>query len=238
MQEVPFDAKYYYIPKVMTTAAHDKLLIEPDNNAITEWVTVSLRGLFLNFSSSFYKYIPNYRPLSSMRAWTASFGNTILAGKRDSRRHSTDNEYDIFSALIIAHAKTSVILAGQSESRLHSTTIFSENIVVVGSSYQSNKSTNEFRAVLQITRATKKRNWNWFCNWLLSFAVIGQSRCYGFWLLCLLHSVIALFAVTTFFHVCFQSVDKEKFEVCLKDMQPYDARHDAVTINLMVIGRE
>lgn len=84
----------------------------------------------------------------------------------------------------------------------------------------------------------KKRNWNWFCNWLLSFAVIGQSRCYGFWLLCLLHSVIALLAVTTFFHVRFQSVDKEKFEVCLKDIQRYDAQHDAVTINLMVIGRE
>ena len=39
----------------MTTAAHDKLLIEPDNNAITEWVTVSLDGLFLNVSSSFYQ---------------------------------------------------------------------------------------------------------------------------------------------------------------------------------------
>ena len=37
----------------MTTAAHDKLLIEPDNNAITEWVTVGLDGLFLNVSSSF-----------------------------------------------------------------------------------------------------------------------------------------------------------------------------------------
>lgn len=39
-------------------------------------------------------------------------------------------------------------------------------------------------------------------------------------------------------HVLFQSVDKEKFEVCLKDIQRYDAQHDAVTINLMVIGRE
>ena len=41
-----------------------------------------------------------------------------------------------------------------------------------------------------------------------------------------------------FLHVPFQSVDKEKFEVCLKDIQRYDAQHDAVTINLMVIGRE
>lgn len=83
----------------MTTAAHDKLLIEPDNNAITEWVTVSLGGLFC-MSRVISTSNKLYRPLGSeeeivfqcyvVRAREpVSFGNTILAEKLDSRRHST-----------------------------------------------------------------------------------------------------------------------------------------------------
>ena len=45
-------------------------------------------------------------------------------------------EYKIFSILSIAHPWTSVISAGKSDSRRHSTTSFSENVVVVGTSYQ------------------------------------------------------------------------------------------------------
>ena len=47
-----------------------------------------------------------------------------------------DNEYKIFSVLSSALAWTSVILAGKSGSRRHSTTSFSENVVVAGTSYQ------------------------------------------------------------------------------------------------------
>ena len=44
-----------------------------------------------------------------------------------------DNEYEILS---IAHAWASVILAGKHDSRRHSTTSFSENVVMAGTSYQ------------------------------------------------------------------------------------------------------
>ena len=47
-----------------------------------------------------------------------------------------DYEYEIFSILSSAHAWTSVILAGKRDSRRHSTTSFSENVVVAGTSYQ------------------------------------------------------------------------------------------------------
>ena len=47
-----------------------------------------------------------------------------------------DYEYEIFSILSIAHAWTSVILAGKRDSRRLSTTSFSENVVVAGTSYQ------------------------------------------------------------------------------------------------------
>ena len=43
-----------------------------------------------------------------------------------------DYEYEIVSILSIAHAWTSVILAGNR----HSTTSFSENVLVAGTSYQ------------------------------------------------------------------------------------------------------
>ena len=46
-----------------------------------------------------------------------------------------DDEYVIFSALRIAHAWTSVIFAGKRDSRRHSTTSFTENVVVAGTSY-------------------------------------------------------------------------------------------------------
>ena len=51
-------------------------------------------------------------------------------------RDEDDYEYEIFSMLSIAHAWTSVILAGKRDSRRHSTTSFSENVVVAGTSYQ------------------------------------------------------------------------------------------------------
>ena len=47
-----------------------------------------------------------------------------------------DNEYKIFPILSSALAWTSVILAGKRDSRRHSTTSFSENVVVAGTSYQ------------------------------------------------------------------------------------------------------
>ena len=51
-------------------------------------------------------------------------------------KDGNDNENKIFSVLRSAHARTSVILAGKRDSRLHSTTSFSENVVVAGTSYQ------------------------------------------------------------------------------------------------------
>ena len=51
-------------------------------------------------------------------------------------RDEDDFEYEIFSMLSIARAWTSVILAGKRDSRRHSTTSFSENVVVAGTSYQ------------------------------------------------------------------------------------------------------
>ena len=47
-----------------------------------------------------------------------------------------DYEYEIFSILIIAHSWISIILAGKHDSRPNSTTSFSENVVVAGTSYQ------------------------------------------------------------------------------------------------------
>ena len=42
-----------------------------------------------------------------------------------------------FSAIpSVAHARTSVILEGKRDSRRHSSTNFSENVVVAGTSYQ------------------------------------------------------------------------------------------------------
>ena len=35
-----------------------------------------------------------------------------------------------------------------------------------------------------------------------------------------------------------QSVTINKLEVCLKDIQRYDANHDPITVNYMVIGCE
>ena len=51
-------------------------------------------------------------------------------------RDEDDYEYEIFSMLSIARAWTSVILAGKRDSRHHSTTSFSENVVMAGTSYQ------------------------------------------------------------------------------------------------------
>ena len=48
----------------------------------------------------------------------------------------TDYEYEIFLILSWARAWTNVILARKRDSRRHSTTNFSENVVVAGTSYQ------------------------------------------------------------------------------------------------------
>ena len=45
-----------------------------------------------------------------------------------------DYEYEIFSVLSSTSAWTSIILAGKHDSRSHSTTSFSENVVVAGTS--------------------------------------------------------------------------------------------------------
>ena len=60
----------------------------------------------------------------------------------ESLRFWVENDYDydfdfeIFSILRIAHAWTSILLSGNRDSRRHSTTSFSENVVVAGTSYQ------------------------------------------------------------------------------------------------------
>ena len=61
----------------------------------------------------------------------------ILVKKRTLRFFDEDDyEYKIFSILSIGQAWTSVILAGKRDSRRHSTTSFSEEVVVAGTSYQ------------------------------------------------------------------------------------------------------
>ena len=45
-----------------------------------------------------------------------------------------DYEYEIFSILSSARARTNVILAGKSDKLRHSTTSFSENVVLLGTS--------------------------------------------------------------------------------------------------------
>ena len=47
-----------------------------------------------------------------------------------------EDDYEIFSKLIIAHAWISIILAGKHDSRPNSTMSFSKNVVVAGTSYQ------------------------------------------------------------------------------------------------------
>ena len=51
-------------------------------------------------------------------------------------RDEDDYEYEIFTILSIARPLISVILAGKRDSRHHSTTSFSKNVVVAGTSYQ------------------------------------------------------------------------------------------------------
>ena len=61
----------------------------------------------------------------------------ILVKKRTLRFFDEDDyEYKIFSILSIGQAWTSVILAGKRDSLRHSTTSFSEEVVVAGTSYQ------------------------------------------------------------------------------------------------------
>ena len=47
-----------------------------------------------------------------------------------------DYEYEIISILSIVRARVSFILEGKRDSRRHSTTGFSKNVLVVGTSYQ------------------------------------------------------------------------------------------------------
>ena len=51
-------------------------------------------------------------------------------------RDEDNYEYEIFTVLSISHAWTNVILAEKRDSRRHTTTSFSENVVVAGTSYQ------------------------------------------------------------------------------------------------------
>ena len=61
----------------------------------------------------------------------------ILVKKRTLRFFDEDDyEYKIFSILSIAHTWTSVILAGKRDNRRHTSTSFSEEVVVAGTSYQ------------------------------------------------------------------------------------------------------
>ena len=61
----------------------------------------------------------------------------VLVKKRTLRFFDEDDyEYKIFSILSIAQAWTSVILAGKRDSRRYTTTSFSKEVVVAGTSYQ------------------------------------------------------------------------------------------------------
>ena len=89
----------------------------------------------------FFLYLLKYRALgcvSSLKSEIAlKIRIWILVKKHTLRFFDEDDyEYEIFSILSIAQAWTSVILAGKRDSRRHSTTSFSEEVVVAGTSYQ------------------------------------------------------------------------------------------------------
>ena len=69
-----------------------------------------------------------------MEFFSNTFGGRLLESFRF--WDEDDYEHEIFSILSSALSKTSVILAGKRGSRRHSTTSFSENVVVAGTSYQ------------------------------------------------------------------------------------------------------
>ena len=55
---------------------------------------------------------------------------------KNNEKRLRDYEYEIILILSIARAWISFILAGKRDSRRHSTTGFSTNVLVVGTSYQ------------------------------------------------------------------------------------------------------
>ena len=88
-----------------------------------------------------FLYLLKYRGLgcvSSLKSEIAlKIRIWILVKKRTLRFFDEDDyEYEIFSILSVAQAWTNVILAGKRDNRRHSTTSFSEEVVVAGTSYQ------------------------------------------------------------------------------------------------------
>ena len=88
-----------------------------------------------------FLYLHKYVALGCVSSLKSDIGLKIriwiLVKKRTLRFFDEDDyEYKIFSILSIAQAWTSVILAGKRDRRRHSTTSFSEEVVVAGTSYQ------------------------------------------------------------------------------------------------------
>ena len=71
------------------------------------------------------------------KKWTGKKNSDDLRSIENFRFWDEDDyEYEIFPVLSSALSWTSVISAGKRDSRRHSTTSFSKNIVVAGTSYQ------------------------------------------------------------------------------------------------------
>ena len=97
--------------------------------------------LSLSFIVFYNNYLLKCRALGCIASLKSEIGLKIriwiLVKKRTLRFFDEDDhEYKIFSILSIAQAWTSVILAGKRDHRRHSTTSFSEEVVVAGTSYQ------------------------------------------------------------------------------------------------------
>jgi len=59
-----FPKPFYSEPKVVTTSAHDKNTIEPDNNAISEWVKLVTKETFTVCLKDIQRYDANHDPVT------------------------------------------------------------------------------------------------------------------------------------------------------------------------------
>ena len=123
----------YSRPKIEGTTSH--VYGKRQTEICSTWSSFpfTCRSLFL--------YLHKYVALGCVSSLKSDIGLKIriwiLVKKRTLRFFDEDDyEYKIFSILSIAQAWTSVILAGKRDRRRHSTTSFSEEVVVAGTSYQ------------------------------------------------------------------------------------------------------
>ena len=81
---------------------------------------------------------PPWKPKLKLLIYSKQKGESCVFLLIESFRPEDDDdyEYEIFSILKSARARARVILAGKRGSRRHSTTRFSENAIVAGTSYQ------------------------------------------------------------------------------------------------------